>query len=381
MKILWIPHTAWHIPQRAHLFCHALSERHEMHVTDCVADFFSPRDYLSRRYLRNFFYRQYKDRRIIVHGIPRFSPALFFPFLRHLNDRLFSRVVNKIIQQYHIDAVVGTFVISPPTAPRLVFDWFDDNVAYWRSYGKVKSYGDEIEKVERAYLKKANAVVTASSVLADKARASAASGPVYWIPNAINLSTLEKASHSNLREQIGAQERLVGMMGNHDKQVELDRFIGAAKLFAAEGVTFLIAGRGRAIKDAQKRVQKEHITNVKFIGFVPSQDVGSLVQMFDVGVCTYSITPGADAGCPMRLLVYSAAGIPAVCTDLEEVRRWNFPNVVLVDDTPEALAQGIRSALRLPRGCPPQIDQFDIKRLAHLYEIVLAGGKAESVTI
>lgn len=83
MKILWIPHTGWHIPQRAHLFCRPLSERHEVHVTDWQADFFSLRDYLSTRYLQNFIYRKYKDGVITVHSIPRISWALYFSALRH----------------------------------------------------------------------------------------------------------------------------------------------------------------------------------------------------------------------------------------------------------------------------------------------------------
>jgi hypothetical protein len=54
--------------------------RHELHVTDWVADFASPRNPVSR-YLRNFTYRQRCDGRIWVHGI-RLSPALFLPALR-----------------------------------------------------------------------------------------------------------------------------------------------------------------------------------------------------------------------------------------------------------------------------------------------------------
>src|SRR5262245_60821522 len=114
MNILWIPHTAWHIPQRAHLFCRALAERHEVHVTDWVADFASPGDYLTRRYLRNFLYRCYQDGNVIVHGVPRISPAIFVPALRRVNTAIFSRLVAYIIKRYHIDVVVGTFLLPPP---------------------------------------------------------------------------------------------------------------------------------------------------------------------------------------------------------------------------------------------------------------------------
>ena len=61
-------------------------------------------------------------------------------------------------------------------------------------------------------------------------------------------------------------------------------------------------------------------------------------------------------------------------TRLEEVRRMAFPNVVLADDTPESLAAGIRQALRLPRARPPQIEAYDLRRLAARFETVLEGG-------
>src|SRR5690242_3334232 len=121
MKILWIPHTAWHIPQRAHLFCRILAERHEVHVTDWVADFTRPRDFFTLRYLRNFRYRQYYDGRILVHGVPRIAPALFSRALRRWNEGSFSRLIERLIARYGIDVVIGTFVVPPPAAPRLVF--------------------------------------------------------------------------------------------------------------------------------------------------------------------------------------------------------------------------------------------------------------------
>src|SRR5512142_1044876 len=109
MRILWIPHTGWHIPQRAQLFCRALAQRHEVHVTEWVADFNSFSDYLSLRYLQNFTYHTYRDGNITVHRVPRFSPALFVPALRHLNTAVFSRIADRIIRYYRIDVVVGTF--------------------------------------------------------------------------------------------------------------------------------------------------------------------------------------------------------------------------------------------------------------------------------
>jgi hypothetical protein len=106
---------------------------------------------------------------------------------------------------------------------------------------------------------------------------------------------------------------------------------------------------------------------------VPIERADEIIQMFDVGLCPYGKNPGTNAASPMRLLHYTAAGIPTVCTDLAEVRRMKFPNVVLVEDNSESLANGIEQALRLPRVRPQEIDAYDLRRLAAKYEKVIKG--------
>jgi glycosyltransferase involved in cell wall biosynthesis len=365
LKILWIPHAGRHIPQRAHIFCQALAAHHEVHVTDWVADFTRPRDFVSIRYLRNFYYRRYRDGNITVHGIPRLAPALFSPALRQLNTRLFERVVARIIKTYGIDVVVGTFVVPPPQAPRLIFDLFDDNVSLWRSYGLSTAYADEILATEQAYLDLADATFAASSVLVDLARQRSAKGRVYWLPNAVDIvrfSTPEAKKHVPLE---------VGLIGNHDRLTEMEKVLAAAQ--ALPEYIFRIAGRGRLIPSTQDRVKKLGLSNIIFDGPIRIDANHEWMQNLDVGLCPYAKTPGADATSPMRLLQYSAAGLPVVCTDLMEVRRMNFDNVILVEDSPDALVDGIHLAARMPKVRPSQVWDYDLPRLMIRCEQVLRG--------
>jgi glycosyltransferase involved in cell wall biosynthesis len=373
MKILWIPHTGWHIPQRAHIFCRALAERHEVHVTDWVADFASPRDYFSLRYVRNFAYRCYRDGRIVVHGIPRISPALFSTTLRRLNTIIFARLVRDLIERHRIDVVVGTFVVPPPKAPRLIFDLFDENVVIWRSRAHTLGYADEIEQAEAAYLKDADAVVAVSSVLADKARGLGARGPVYHIPNGVDLQRFAAVNRVAARARLNTHGALVGSVGNHDNAAELDKILDAAKLLGDTKLTFLIAGRGAAVARARSRAHSEGLSNVVVQGYMAPDEAVETISALDVGMCSYARTTMDDARSPMRLLMYAAAGVPTVCTDLEEVRRMNFPNVVRVADDAQSFADGIRCALQRPHISPPDIQDYDLHRIVNHYEAVLKG--------
>lgn len=373
LKILWIPHTGWHIPQRAHLFCYQLAERHEVHATDWIADFVRPSDYFSRRYLRNFTYRQRQDKGVTVHGIPRISPAIMSSSLRRFNQRIFSNYVEKIIDDHKIDVVVGTFVVPPPKAKRVIFDLFDENVTYWKLHGKVSGYADEIAGVEYWYMTTADATVAASTVLRDKAENIAPGRPVYLIPNGIDISRYINADGREFRASLQASGMLVGIVGSHDRRSEIELILSTAALMRDEPVTFLIAGRGSQMNWARQEAARMGLANIRFHGFVPFDNLPSVMNALDVGLCPYAKSEMDDARSPMRLFSYLAAEVPVVCTDLTSVRDLQMENVVLVEDTPEGFAEGIRLALTLTRCRPDNLYRFDIARLATQYEDVLEG--------
>lgn len=371
MKILWIPHIGWHVPQRAHIFCRALAARHEIHVTDWIADFQSLHDYVSWRYVRNYTYRRYTDGPIRVHGIPRISPAIHSRLLRRLNTSILAGFARHIIQRYAIDAVVGTYLLPPPKAPRLIFDLFDENVSGWQA--TYPAYAAEIERVEQAYLAQADAVVAASSVLADKAHAGRARGAIFLITNGVDLAAYDHADRQRGRARLRLSGTLVGVVGNHNQCAELARVLDAAKLLEGSDIQFVIAGRGAAVAPAQQQAQRAGLHHVHFHDYVPPAELPDFLAALDVGLCPYSQTPMDDARSPMRLFNYAAAGLPSVSTDLLEVRRLDFPNVVCVEPLAVALAAGIERALTLPRARPPQFERYDLNTLAMHYEAILRG--------
>jgi hypothetical protein len=373
VNVLWIPHTSWATPQRAHTFCRELVKHHTVHVTDWVADFRSPGDYLSRQYLRNFLYRRSQDAAIVVHGIPRISPALFVPALRRLNAAVFARYLRRIIAAERIDVVVGTFVAPPPEAPRLVFDVFDDNVGYWQTYGPVKGYAADIATTEAAYLRRADAVVAVSSVLADHLVEAGYDGPLAIIPNGVRLGDFDQEPSPTLRQELGLRGRVIGLIGNHNRLYELEKVLDVAERLSGADLTFLIVGRGAAVEPARKLAQQKRLSNVRFVGFVPPARVTAYFALVDVGLCPYKQTASAHASCPMRLMSYLAAGSSVVCTDLEEVRRMRFPNVVLVGDSPEEMTRGIVEVLGRPRQRPAILREYDVDTLVDRYERVLLG--------
>jgi glycosyltransferase involved in cell wall biosynthesis len=278
-----------------------------------------------------------------------------------------------------IDVAVGTFVAPPPDIDRLVFDVFDDNVGYSR-INRTTTIADEIQAVEQDYLRRADAVVAASSVLRDRVRSDGYVGPLTLIPNGVHLDAFSAAAGRRTRDALGLTSPVVGLVGNHDKWIELEKVLEVARLLSDTPATFLIVGRGSALKRAAQAAHAARRDNVRFVGFVPPTRVSDYFSAIDVGLCPYSKNTAADAASPLRLLSHSAAGSAVVCTDLEEVRRMGFPNVILVGDSAADIARGIREALGRTHQQPPQIVDYDIRALARRYERVLLGDipKAEA---
>jgi len=372
MRILWIPHAGWHIPQRAHLFCRQLAQHHEIHVTDYGAEFNNLWDYFSKDYLRTFSSRTYMDGAISVHVIPRITPAIFSASLRNLNRSILTHFTQRIIAEHQIEAVVSTYLAHPPKVPRLIFDLFDENVAGWRSLGH-EQFANEIEAIENDYLDNADAIIAASSVLANKARKRKTSKPIYVIPNGVNLETFNAPNGRNFRQSLSVKGRLVGTVANFSKRDEVGLMLETAKRLVDTNITFLLAGRGTALKWAKERVEREQITNVILYGVVPSEQLPDVIHALDVGICPYQKSVMDDARSPMRLIQFAALGLPTVCTALEEVCQMAFPNVIPVNPEPQEFAQGILKALQMPRQKPPQINQYDVHLLTHQYESIIQG--------
>ncbi|MBN1415822.1 MAG: glycosyltransferase [Bacteroidales bacterium] len=290
-----------------------------------------------------------------------------------MNQRIFSKYIQRIIDDYEIDIVVGTFVAPPPKARRVIFDLFDDNVSYWRRFGRGRAYANEIEAVEFEYMKTANAIVAASSVLREKAKKIAQGTPVHLIPNGVDISQYRKADGREFRSQFQISGKLIGNVGSHDKRNEMELMLAVAALMRNEPLTFLIAGRGSQLEWTRQEAQRLGLRNIRFHGVIPFEQLPFVMNSLDVGLCPYEKTEGADASSPMRLLSYLAAEVPVVCTDITSVRMLEMDNVVLVSDTPECFVKGIRQALTLPRMRPQKLMEFNLPQMVEKYEKALLG--------
>lgn len=127
------------------------------------------------------------------------------------------------------------------------------------------------------------------------------------------------------------------------------KILDAAKIIASkrgyESIQFLIYGNGLEFESLQKRIENEHIINVKMKGFVERKYIPFILSKSSINLLNYSQekynwTRGNSSN---KLFEYMASGKPIISTvqmGYSIIKRYNC-GVELDKDTPEALAEQI----------------------------------------
>lgn len=385
MNILWIPHAPWHVPQREKYLLKYLAKNHRVFATDWDTDFRSPRDYLTKRYVRNIAPRQYRDEDVTVYHIPRFSPALFFPTIQRYNEKIYGQWVERIVDKHQIDWVVGSFVLPYRNlGVPVTIDVGDDNVAYWQEGGGRQEYTEVIRANEDSWLNNSQYVSAISSVLCERLEMRLVDHRklMLVIPNGVDLGAYappeDKAAVKTLLG-LNPRYRYIGCIGSFNRKGEVERLIRVAReIQNISSAQLLIVGAGKYLPEMQRQLKREHLPNVIFAGFQEGMRLLQYFQAIDVGLCPYPVTYGLHASSPLRLLQYSAVGATVVIPNLKTVQRMAFENVVFSDESDEGFAKTARLALDLPGRVPSTIRSYDWAALAERWaspmEIAAARG-------
>ena len=299
--------------------------------------------------------------------------------VRRLNDLIYRRAVDSLIARYRIQALVATFVTSPPMAQTpSILDLGDDNPAYWLERSLVPEYAAEIRRNEDLWANKSRYIVCVSSVLRERCARERGypESKLYVIPNGVDLDIYRPpVDQASVKEALGLDPhmRYVGVIGSVNKMREVDRILAVGqRLQHYPKVRLLVVGRGDGIEQLRQQARVRNI-DLDIAGFHTGDRLLKFYQSVDVGLCPYTITAGSNAICPMRLLHHSAVGATVVSTALEEVRRMEFANVMISEsDHEESFAEKVVSALdRSPGFRPVQVAKYDAGKLAARYRSLI----------
>ena len=132
----------------------------------------------------------------------------------------------------------------------------------------------------------------------------------------------------------------------------VDMLVDVAK--ELPGVQFAIAGGDSSQVTAYQQLAKsKQVNNIKFLGYLPQNQLASLLQAADVLTHPHCLTEAATFTSPLKFFDYMASGTPIVATEIASLMEFKSGNIAATwcePDNPHQFAQSIRDSLtKYPR--------------------------------
>ena len=119
-------------------------------------------------------------------------------------------------------------------------------------------------------------------------------------------------------------------------------------------VQFAIAGGDSSqVTGYQQLAKSKQVNNIKFLGYLPQNQLASLLQAADVLTHPHCLTEAATFTSPLKFFDYMASGTPIVATEIASLMEFKSGNIAATwcePDNPHQFAQSIRDSLtKYPR--------------------------------
>jgi glycosyltransferase involved in cell wall biosynthesis len=132
----------------------------------------------------------------------------------------------------------------------------------------------------------------------------------------------------------------------------VDMLVDVAK--ELPGVEFAIAGGDSSQVTAYQQLAKsKQVNNIKFLGYLPQNQLASLLQAADILTHPHCLTDAATFTSPLKFFDYMASGTPIVATEIPSLLEFKSGNIAATwctPDNPYEFAQSIQASLtKYPR--------------------------------
>jgi glycosyltransferase involved in cell wall biosynthesis len=164
----------------------------------------------------------------------------------------------------------------------------------------------------------------------------------------------ETAAAHNWRQQLlaGDRQHLAVYAGGLYPFKGVDMLVDVAQELPE--VQFAIAGGDSSQVIAYQQLARDkQVNNIKFLGYLPQNQLASLLQAADVLTHPHCLTEAATFTSPLKFFDYMASGTPIVATEIASLMEFKAGNIAAIwcePDNPHQFAQSIRDSLaKYPR--------------------------------
>jgi glycosyltransferase involved in cell wall biosynthesis len=200
--------------------------------------------------------------------------------------------------------------------------------------------------MENYYLKNSQAVIVICQDLLEKARKDGYESKAILIENFLDFPSpkfSEEQIRAKRQEFAPHGEKIVLYAGNFQPYQGIPLLVDAVAKLNQKVIFVLVGGVGAELEEMKKRASELAISDrVVFVDKVPPSSVPLFISLADVLVSPRL----SGTNTPLKIYSYLKSGKPLVATNLwTHTQVLNDKISVLVDPTPESLAQGLSFAL------------------------------------
>jgi len=201
------------------------------------------------------------------------------------------------------------------------------------------------------------------------------SDKIYLFPDWVDVEffLINAKKHNQLiHDQINKHNRykIISFIGNIGALQGVESFLDLARLLNDDAqlkYKFLFIGDGIMLDTLQKRVKKEQILNVEFIGRVPRELVPSYMNQSDILVANYLNNPYMDICIPGKTYEYLVSNRPILIGSRGEsaklVQKFNA-GIAVEPMNPHEMKKAIYTILQNPK-----LFEIDLEKFISLYKI------------
>ncbi|MFW9987567.1 MAG: glycosyltransferase family 4 protein [Candidatus Odinarchaeota archaeon] len=285
--------------------------------------------------------------------------------IKKINNTIFKNKIKKLIKEHKIEIViVGPSHYLHGHLPRdlgvpVIFDYVDFLYDF-------KDPNKEDTKLLSEYFNISTKILCVSKTLMNslpnrhKIKAE-------YIPNGVDLDFYK--SYSFTQDKYNTKYISLIGISISESPFYLDVFPKIKEKL--NNIKMLLVGGGPRFPMIKNYIdQRKDKNDFILTGYIPYGKIRKYFYMTDVGLYPTLKNRYYDSACPLKVMEYSAASRPVVATDLEELRKLNFPNVFLANPTSKDYEEKIIKALNY-NGPFPNLEEFTWKNIAKKLEKTL----------
>jgi len=208
-----------------------------------------------------------------------------------------------------------------------------------------------LEFIERYLYRSAHHIVVVTNSFVELIVAKGANrNKISVITNGANLGDLERVSSTNLKFQLGLNNKfIVGYIGTHGLAHSLETIVDCAALIQERNIQpeihFLFVGDGAQRQTIMTYAELKNVSNITFIGSVPKERVVEYLCLLDISVVHLRKDDLFNSVIPSKIFEAMALGIPiaiGVGGEALDIIESNGAGRGFEPEDPEGLAQLIQ---------------------------------------